>query len=178
MVTDIEINNIEISGEALIAFVEGLPDYLSDFTKSIMYQHKIADPKADLWYCLEDNIMALDELQQKFGKSILYEIGKSLVDAVKLGKEPKGFKEALEFLEFNINNIHKNGLACKVEVLKCSLRRRKVILSMETPYPFELIRGVITGMARKYTPHMDALADVEIDEIKSEYPLGFYKINW
>ena len=178
MLAEIEIKNIEVSGKAMMAFTEGLPDYLSEFTKTILYHYKIDDPQAEAWYSLEDNIMALDDLQSKFGKSVLYEIGKSVVNVVKVDKIPKSLKEALQSLEDNINCIHKNGPVCEIEIVKLSLRRKKALLRIETPYPIELLRGVLAGIARKYTVDSSVLADVEVDEEKSLYPLAFYKITW
>lgn len=178
MLAELDVKNIEVSGEAVMAFTQGLPDYLIDITKTIFYHYNISDPKPNDWYCLEDNIMVLDEMQQKFGKSILYEIGKSVVNIIKLKNEPKTLKDALEMLEKQINIVHKNGSVCELEIVKINLRRRKIILKIEIPYHAELMRGVLTGLARKYTPNSNILADVEIDEEKSNYPLAYYKIIW
>lgn len=178
MLNNVEIKQVEVSGEALLAFIKGLPDYLSEFATSILYKNNIQSPEPGNWYAFDHTLEALEDITKKFGHSILYEIGKGIVDCALLPKGMNTFTDALNNLQAGYDLNHKNGSVCKVKVVKLSMRRRRAIVHIENPYPIELNRGILAGVARKFTPKSDVLADVEVDEIKSLYPLGVFKITW
>lgn len=178
MLAEVDIKTVKVSGEALSTFTKSLPDYLLDFAQTILVSNNIKNLKNGEWYPLEYFLNALNDLEKKFGKSILYEMGKKVVEYAILPEGIHSFADAICSIKKGFVLNHINCEVCEVKIIKMSMRRHRVVLEMENPYPFELNRGILAGISRTYSPKDDSIADVEIIDGKSNYPVGVYEITW
>ncbi|MBI9069522.1 MAG: hypothetical protein JEZ09_19655 [Salinivirgaceae bacterium] len=178
MIAEIDTKTVEISGNALSAYITGFPDYLSDIAETILQNNNLQHPEQGKWYNFHDYLAALDDIGKKFGSSSLYEIGKQAVNSSIIPEGVVTFVDAINNLQkaFEIN--HRNGQICEIKILKMKVSKGKVILEIINPYPFEVNRGILTGLSRNYTPNESVMPDVEIDENKSNFPVGIYTITW
>ncbi|MFA6404270.1 MAG: hypothetical protein WCX31_21980 [Salinivirgaceae bacterium] len=148
----LDVETMEVSGDAAKAILSGFPDYLSDIAKTFLLMNDMQEPESGTWVSLPKVVNVLNSISNKFGDATLYEIGKATPTNAILVGNIKDLKMALEKIceGFTIN--HKNTKVCSVEILEYSYPARKALVQITNPYPFEMNRGIIAGLARKYEP--------------------------
>lgn len=174
----IDIKEVEISGEAVGSFMSGFPEYLADIALTALHTHDIDTPEPGKWYSLNNCLKVLDEIGSKFGSDTLYAIGKEALKCALLPQNLKSLKDVIEKLEDAFKLNHRNMQICWVTLENYDIRAKRVVLFIENPYPLEINRGILTGIARQYNPIPDKIPEVTIDEENSLLSKGKYIISW
>jgi hypothetical protein len=179
MISDnIDIKEVEVSGEAVNSFINGFPEFLEEIALDALYSNNLDAPVSGKWYNFNDCLKVLDQMGSKFGSDTLYAIGKQAMHCALIPENVKTLKEALDNLELAFDLNHRNMKICWVTLEKYDLGAKKVVLFMENPYPLEINRGILTSLAREHNPIPDIIPEVRIDEENSILSKGKYIISW
>ncbi|HEC23937.1 MAG TPA: hypothetical protein ENI95_13565 [Chloroflexi bacterium] len=140
----------ELIGRSVLALFENIR---YDMIKPILDKHGLNDVDPDGWYPLQDVLDILSDISEQ--GSGLFDLVSVGISAARLSPIPPEV-EALSLKEFLLlypqlyPRRHRNGDAG--EVLAEEAGERHVKMIFRTPYPDDLMYGLMYGFARRFLP--------------------------
>lgn len=165
----------QVSGEFIFSIFKGLPPTMEDFCIGLLHKHRIIGVKEGKWYSLANFLKALNEVDAVFGSSILFEIGKELLGTAIVPPKVKKLKNALNLYAHAYSLNHKES-ACDLKIVEYKKLKRRIIVEISNQYPIEMNRGLLTSLARLYSPKRNVLPEVTV--LGSNSKTGEYLITW
>lgn len=148
----INIDTINVCGNASMALLKGFPDYMCDVAYTLLNMNGIHDLKPGISIKVTKIISLLDEIAKKFGDITLYEIGKAIPSCAILPDNIRDLKDAFQKIDMAFKMNHFDADICQSTLMEYNAGSRSAKLQITNPYPFEINRGIIAGISRKFEP--------------------------
>jgi hypothetical protein len=169
---------VEVSGESVISFVEGVGTY-APAAKKMLGENGINDPKPGLWYSQQSFLNGFKQIAEKTGPMVLKSIGKSVPEHAKWPPSVNSIETGLNSIEIAYHMNHRNGQIGNYKLTKTG--PRTVTMVCDNPYPDYFDFGIIEAVARKFSKPGEKVK-VKIDESKSQRDNGAesttYIVEW
>lgn len=164
-------NGIKVNGQTIKSVLLGMGKF-QDLGVDILSENNISDIKDEGWYSQQDWLNAFKSISEEIGANTLFNIGKSILDSAKFPPEMDTIEKGLPAIDvaYHMNHQKEGKVMFNPETgdmlegignygfEKTADREAKMLVN--TPYPCDFDRGIITSMARKF----EATADVKLDE--------------
>lgn len=175
-------NRVEVRGETVLAVVNGVEDFFKNEIIMLLKKNNIENPLPANWYRQIDWLNTFRDINDTFGETILYKIGKAIPDSAIFPEGIKNLKEALESINVAYHNNHRNGEIGYYKLLKWNEKEKTALMECYNPYPCHFDRGIITRMAEKFKPADSLMIEVFVDTSKENRLKGgdksYYIVNW
>jgi len=189
---------IEVSGESLGATVDAFKQYPSIVTKYLALHGvvKTVNGKQETidraaWYPLDKWLAAYQAIAKEIGVNSLYTIGKKIPENAVMPPHINDLKSALTTLDAYYHFVHrKNGTIMfdpatgnmleGIGHARCEYfdDQHRALIIMETPYPCEFDRGLVTALAARFEPMTRTVHDNDAPCRKKGGPSCTYVITW
>ena len=171
----------EVSGKVMNYFINVIPENKGLFLV-FLSQHGLTDIQMDEWYKQESWLKALKEIENYFGGYTLYYLGKSISKMITLDSGVDCLKEALSSINETYQSHHRNGNTGEYLLEEFNTEFNTARIVVNTPYPCDMVRGIVTAVARKYQPQGSRLIEVipvETPENRNKNPDAcVFEIRW
>lgn len=145
-------NGVEVNGQTVLALVEGME---SDKTMAlqILQENGITNPKQGEWYSQQSWLNAFKKISEDVGPYALYCIGTKIPENAQFPPEIISLETALDSIDTAYHMNHRGGEIGNYNVHK--IPDGSFHFTCNNPYPCEFDRGIIEGIARRFTPEGD-----------------------
>ena len=141
----------EVRGAAVRTIQQAIDDACGFFagrTREHLAAHGLADASAQSWYDVRDYVAVYDDLLDSTGKHTVNRIGKELAHRMPFDRDPQTLGEALAALDDSYRHLHRGNVGgYRFESAGAESGR----LVCHTPYPAPLERGLVRGLAQRFT---------------------------
>lgn len=141
-------NNVTVNGQTVLAVVEGM-EHSREKAQQILTKHGIANPHKEEWYPQQSWLNSFKEIAENIGTYALYCIGVKIPDNAQFPPDIDSLEKALKSIDVAYHMNHRGGEIGDYKFLKDADGSLHFICN--NPYPCEFDRGIIEGVARKYT---------------------------
>lgn len=164
--------NIEVNGQTILAVVDALDKAKAkDIALEVLEENNLFDIEPDKWYKQEYWLNTFKTISEEMGETILFFIGKSIIDNAEFPPEIDTIEKGLRSIDVAFHMNHKKDGKLMFNAKDDSMTegighysvteigKNKIKMVCENPYPCDFDRGIITAMARKF----EQLAEVKIE---------------
>jgi hypothetical protein len=138
----------EFTGQTLLAYVAAQPSTIKKRLLAILKELNIDAEDPEAWYKLDSAIQFYQRVREEFGPNTVYNLGKMFGDLYELPPEIDTLEKFLHSLDTMYQATHRNGYAGSYEVVSHDPENREYVLRSHTPYPYELIKGLLSSVGR------------------------------
>lgn len=139
----------QVAGESVRAALDALGIWRSKGVR-IFADHGLPEPEAGTWYPLQHYLDALRHIYEKIGPATVVDIGKRLVTNNKFPPTITTLEQALSTLDEAYRARHRGADLGFFRFEQ--LEERQLRMTIRNPYPCELDRGVVQGLATRFRP--------------------------
>lgn len=140
---------VEVYGKSLLSFVEGM-EIESQKALQILKENGLADIDPAKWYSQQAWLNALKQIAETVGPHTLYNIGTKIPENAKFPPGIDSIEKALESIDTAYHMNHRGGKIGNYRFKQSP--DGSLYFICDSPYPCEFDRGIIEGLARKFTP--------------------------
>jgi hypothetical protein len=141
----------EVRGTAVRTILQAIDEACGFFdgrTQEHLAARGLADASAQSWYDVRDYAAVYDDLLDSTGKHTVRRIGKELAHRMTFDRDPETLGEALAALDDSYRHLHRGDVGgYRFESTGTESGR----LVCHTPYPAPLERGLVRGLAQRFT---------------------------
>jgi len=101
--------SLELIGGMIVSVWAAFPDSFQKLLKGILEKHGVANISPQEWYSLQPTLDALKEIEEKYGHSILSQVGEQAASRAPLPPGIDSFKACISALNVTIKNMHRGG---------------------------------------------------------------------
>ncbi|MDN5202970.1 hypothetical protein QQ008_16390 [Fulvivirgaceae bacterium BMA10] len=141
--------NTKVSGESIFPVVTALETGKKDRLR-ILLKNGI-DPKPFRWFNMQHLLNVFKEIYESAGEETLFSIGKAMPDYAKF-PPILDLEMALAQLNHAYQMNHICGEAGCWKLIEFDKKNKKAIVECHSPYPAELVRGVLASLLKKFKP--------------------------
>lgn len=176
--------NVEVNGQTILSFINAVPNnaLTQRFMGNVLKKHSLNNLQADNWYSQTSWLNAFKEISTRYGESTLFSIGKVIPENAIFPPQVKNLEGALASIDVAYNMNHRGGAIGYYKLVSFDGSGNKAIMECKNPYPSNFDRGIITTIARKFSPTSANAVKVELDESKPSRLDGSdsctYMISW
>lgn len=152
--------SVEVNGQTVLAFLDGVPSAFEDKTASILENHGIEDPHPDEWYPQQAWLDAFKEIADTVGKNTLTNVGKAIPDNAEWPSGVDSVEEGIESIDAAYHMNHRSGDIG--HYLVESVGETEAEIRCTNPYPCAFDQGIIEGVAQEFgdgLPHLEEIGD-------------------
>lgn len=177
-----DLDKIEVKGSIVMSAVKAFPNN-SNLLVLMLKERGIEFLFPDNWYPWKDWLSCLHEIQTRFSKTILYEMGKKISETAEFPPQINTIYDILVSSNIAYHMNYRNGRIGYYKLIEYDEDSRLAILKCHTATPTELLRGTICGVINKLKPADSSMVNVflmKTDEpSKPEGGLSdYFKIRW
>ncbi|MGD9158627.1 MAG: hypothetical protein PVG39_09490 [Desulfobacteraceae bacterium] len=140
--------DIEVTGQAVLAFVEGM-GIDSQKALQVLKKNGLTDIKPEKWYSHQSLLNAFKQIAETVGPHALYSMGTKIHENAKFPPGLDSLEKALESIDIAYHMNHRGGEIGNYKLYKSP--DGGFYFKCNNPYPCEFDRGIIEGLARKFT---------------------------
>lgn len=143
--------NGDVSGELVQAIITGVDRACGHFegrTREILADNGIENPEERNWHDVDDAVGAYTDLLDSTGEHTVRRIGKEIPQVVSFPDRPDSVAEALAALDELHDSLHR-GDAGGYEFERTGDETGRLVC--KTPYPAALERGILRGIAQRFS---------------------------
>jgi len=170
--------HVEVNGETIMATMNAFPDFMRIVAQEILYRNGICFPEAGKWYSQQAWLNSIKTIEERFGNTLLFEIGKAIVSHAVFPKGMTNIHEAMYSLNNAYHSNHRNGEIGYYRIVFHDKLTKMFKICCKNPYPAELDRGIITALAEKFSNRVEVIIDNTTAAAKNDadeyYYLVFY----
>lgn len=152
---------VQVMGRAVLAFVDGM-QCSQNRALQVLSKNGIINVDPNKWYCQQSFLNAFKTIAEEIGPYALYCIGTKIPQNAQFPPDIDSLDKALESIDIAYHMNHRGGQIGSYNFYKSE--EGLLLFRCENPYPCEFDRGIIEGMARKFTPKEHFLAVKHDDE--------------
>lgn len=162
--------DVECTGQALITLVNVAGRY-APLLRKIIAKHGIEGLAVDRWYPLSPWLDALREVEASLGEHTLFNFGKKSPEGVRWPGGISTIHAALASVDVAYHMNHRLHGQVMFDQATSTMKEgighyhvhhdgdRAAIMVCENPYPSNLDRGIITGIARQFKRDAEVIQD-------------------
>lgn len=151
---------VEVNGQTVLAFLDGVPSSFESKTARILENHGIENPQPDKWYSQQAWLDAFKEVAENVGESTLTNIGKAIPDNAEWPPEVESIEGGIESIDDAYHMNHRGGNIG--HYLVESVGENEAKIRCTNPYPCAFDQGIIEGVANEFGdgfPHLEEIGD-------------------
>jgi len=169
---------VEVNGQTVLAVVAGMGAF-KDIAHEILTDKGIVDPQPGEWYSQQSWLDAYKDVAEKLGAKTLTQIGKSIPENADFPPDIDTIEKALASIDVAYHMNHRGGEIGHYNYTQVDEKSGKIVC--DNPYPCDFDFGIITAMARRFSPQ-GVFADVSHDDTQPCRKKGAetctYMISW
>lgn len=154
-------NNVEVNGQTVLAFVQGVPSAFEEHAVEILAEHGITEPTVDEWYPLQAWLDAFEEIETHLGAATVNRIGESIPANADWPSSVEVVLAGLEMINDAYHLNHRNGEIGYYDAEQVD--EQTIQVHCKNPYPCTFDQGIISAIAQQYA-HGQAVFVTEISE--------------
>ena len=164
--------DIMVNGQTILAVVDALDKAKAkDIALEVLEENNLIDIDPDKWYRQDDWLNTFKTISDEMGETILFFIGKSIIDSSEFPPEINTIEKGLNSIDVAFHMNHQKGGMPMFNPENGKMQEgighytvteigeNKIKMVCENPYPCDFDRGIITAMARKF----EQLAEVKVE---------------
>lgn len=173
--------NVEANGQAIQSMVEGVGELSSVFEKRMketLSENGIDDPQPGEWYSQQAYLDSFEEVADSIGSQTLTNIGKKIPENAEWPPGIDSVAGGLESIDEAYQMNHRGGEIGHYEFENTG--SSEGLVYCKNPYPCDLDRGIVVGVAEKFSPD-EALVDIEEESDQCRESGGdecVYRVSW
>lgn len=167
-------SEVEVNGETILSFVKAV-EKTSKNRLDVLKKHGIDNPTPGKWYSQQKWFDAFKDIIDL--STSLKLIGQAIPNFAKFPPDINTLSEAFSSLNIAYRVNHRGGEIGYYKLESLSLKERKIIMHINTPYPKEFDKGILIGLWRKFKPNdiLSSNVSCSYSEADSYY---VYMLNW
>ncbi len=142
-------NGVQVNGVSVLVIVKGM-EHFKKKALQILEENGIKNPKPVEWYLQQSLLNAFKAISEDIGPHALYAIGTKVPENAEFPPDINSLEKALESIDTAYHMNHRGGKIGNYNLHKSPDGAFQ--LTCNNPYPCEFDRGIIEGIARKFTP--------------------------
>ena len=174
--------DVEVSGGAVLSFINGVPPVFQNKTKDILINNGIENIDESNWYKQADWLNAFKQISTTIGANTLFAIGKSIPDTATFPPSIRTLRNALLSIDIAYQMNHRGGNIGYYKLLKFDEFSKAAEMECYNPYPCDFDRGIITAMSRRFLPEGSSNIEVSLHPSfqgkRDGEDKSIYKIQW
>jgi len=139
---------VEVNGETVLSVVNGSP--IKEMALKILAKNGIDNPKPGEWYSQQAWLDSFREISQRIGEGTLRTIGMAIPKNAKFPPEINNTHAALASIDVAYHMNHRKGEIGNYKYINTGEKSARIVC--RNPYPCSFDIGIITTMARRFTP--------------------------
>lgn len=168
----------EIRGTAIQTIRHAIEDACGFFdgrTEDHLAAQGLADASGQTWYDLSDYIAVYDDLLESTGKHTVRRIGKELGHGMTFDSDVETLGDALAALDGSYHRLHR-GDAGRYRFESTGVESGRLVC--HTPYPAPVERGLLRGLAQRFTDTGFVTADLVTTDRRDGHRVTTFDIEW
>lgn len=153
--------DVEVNGQTVLAFVQGVPSAFEEQAFGILAEHGISEPTADDWYPLQAWLDAFEQIEDRLGPATVNRIGESIPANADWPSSVEVVLAGLEMINEAYHLNHRNGEIGHYDAEQVD--DETIHVHCKNPYPCTFDKGIISAVAQQYA-HGQAVYVTEISE--------------
>lgn len=138
-------SGVEVNGQTVLAFIEGVPAGYEDKAYAILEQHGIEEPEPGEWYPQDAWLDAFEEMEGLVGEATLTRAGSRIPETADWPSDINLVVGALELIDEAYQLNHRGGDIGYYDVQQVS--EDTVQVHCKNPYPCPFDQGVVQAVA-------------------------------
>lgn len=151
---------VEVNGETVFSIIDGMGTFKSTAV-AILAEHGIITPQAGMWYSQQKWLNAFEAIASKIGPKTLFAIGQKIPENAKFPPVIDAIDKALGAIDVAYHMNHRGGEIGNYKFESTGPHSARLVC--KNPYPCDFDSGIITAMARRFSP-AGVMPRVEHDE--------------
>ncbi|MCF6242497.1 MAG: hypothetical protein L3J74_14255 [Bacteroidales bacterium] len=143
---------VEVNGQIIENFQNGLPAHLKPKIKEILSTHNLSDANSEVWFLEQDWLNALKKIKEKYGDNMFYDFAYQMQEQVKYQEHINRLELALMFLNMYQHEHHRGGEVGKYTLTAFDEGANKASIECKTVYPDDYNRAIITALSKYFKP--------------------------
>lgn len=180
MVYEVYDKGVEVNGRAIRSVVEGVASFSELFESmslEMLENNGIPDPQPGEWYPMQDYLDAFQEIENRVGPNTVEQIGRSIPEVVEWPGGIETVPAAMEQLDDVYQMNHRGGEIGSYEFRMTGAQEGR--MECYNPYPCALDRGIVTGIARKFSPEGSLVRVEEVEGCRMDgAETCVYAVKW
>ncbi len=146
------VPEVEINGQIIENFQNGLPAYLKPKIKEILTAHNLSDARSEVWFLEQDWLDALKEIKEKYGDNMLYDFAYQMQEQIQYPEHINHLELALMYLNMYHHEHHRGGEVGNYTLTVFDAEANKASIECKTVYPDNYNRAIITALVKRFKP--------------------------
>ncbi len=176
--------NVEVNGQTILSFINSVPNnaFAVGVMQKTLKKYGLENVEPKRWYSQKYWLDAFQEISNQYGKATLFVIGRAIPENAIFPPQINDLESALKSIDVAYNMNHRNGEIGYYKLLSFNQDTKKAVMECKNPYPSDFDRGIITTIARKFSPKSATGITVDLNEEKPTRLKGndscTYLISW
>lgn len=158
--------DVEVTGQTVLAFVEGVPAAFEDRALEILADHGIEDPQPGEWYSQQAWLDAIEDIDAQIGAATLTRIGEQVPRTAEWPSTAELVVGALELIDEAYRLNHRNGEIGSYDAEQVATDAVRV--HCNNPYPCPFDKGLVRAVAEDVSLQQDVFVTEESDQCRSD----------
>lgn len=178
-----DLDKVKVKGSVVMTAIDAFPNHSSIIMK-LLKSKGIEFVYNDNWYPLEKWLECLNEIERKFSKIILFEMGEKIMRNAVFPSQIKTMYDVLFGLNVAYHLNHRSGRIGYYRLEEFNNVRKYAIMKCHTPYNSEYEKGALQGIGNKFLSSESSFT-VSVSLLKMKEPsktdggtTNYFKIKW
>lgn len=151
-------DGVEVNGQTVLAFVDGVPSAFRGKAESILADNGIEDTEPDTWYQQQAWLDAFKEIAENIGTNTLTNIGRSIPENADWPPGISSVEEGIESIDDAYHMNHRGGEIGHYH--SEAVGENTVRVRCTNPYPCPFDQGIIKATAGQFAEGIPGLKEV------------------
>lgn len=168
---------VEVRGETMQSFVEGIPSAFEDRAERILEQNGVRNPQPGEWYPQEAWLGAFEDVAERVGESTLTNIGRSIPANAEWPPGIETVVEGLESIDDAYQMNHRGGEIGEYRVEEIDETTARIYC--DNPYACAFDEGIVQATAEEFADAGVPRVREVSDEFSSEGDdICVFEVTW
>jgi hypothetical protein len=169
-------SGVEVNGQTVNSFVDGVPDAFEDKALGILATHDIEAPHPDEWYPQRAWLDAFDEIATEVGTATLTQIGESIPESAEWPPDVDSVTGGLDSIDDAYHMNHRGGDIGHYRVERTG--DGEVTVRCNNPYPCAFDEGIVRAVASEFADGYPAVTEVGNECRSDGGDECVYEVTW
>lgn len=159
-------DDVEVNGQTVLAFIEGVPAGFEDQAFEILAEHGIEDPEPGEWYSQQAWLDAFAEIDSRVGEATLTRIGERIPDAAQWPSSVELIVAALDLINEAYQLNHRDGDIGYYDAEQVDAET--VHVRCKNPYPCTFDKGIVRSVAEEVSLNEEIMLTEVSEQCRKE----------